>query len=103
MVLPVEITNMADISACEQTPETDVEHAVSFANPSRVERVCRNGICMRTGCRHQVLAGIDPVSKCFWTHVAEAYPRALAAALARMLDHGRKELQMQKLGEHLQF
>ena len=36
-----------------------------FSNPSGAERVCQNGICKRTGCRHIVLAGVDPVSKCF--------------------------------------
>ena len=55
----------------------------------RVERSCcppRPGVCSRTGCRHQRLEGVreDGV---FWTHVAEAYPRKLAEALAMMFHN----------------
>ena len=54
-----------------------------FCNPARVERICQNGTCKRTGERHTGLAGIVPVSKCFWTHIAEAYPRGLSPALTK--------------------
>ena len=74
-----------------------------FCNPSRAERVCQNGVCKRTGCRHIVLAGVDPVSKCFWTHLAEPYPRALAAALARMLHDARMQITHNKIGSRLGF
>ena len=70
---------------------------------SRVERICQNGTCKRTGGKHIVLAGVDPVSKCFWTHIAEQYPRGLAAALARMLHDSRKQLEHMQLGRHLGF
>ena len=40
------------------------------------------------------LAGFcnDPFSKCFWTHIAEAYPLALSTSLAKMLREGRMQL-----------
>ena len=52
----------------------------------------QNGTCKRTGERHTVLAGIDPVSKCFRAHIVEAYPRALSTSLAKMLHEGRMQL-----------
>ena len=74
-----------------------------FCNPARCERVYRNGVCMRTGRRHQVLAGVDPVSKLFWTHVAEAYPRGLARSLAKMLHDARQGLLFDAQRKRLQF
>ena len=74
-----------------------------FCNPARVERICQNATCKRTGERHTALAGIDPVSKCFWTHIAEAYPRALSTSLAKMLHEGRMQLDHLDHSQRLMF
>ena len=72
-------------------------------NPAGVEQKCRNGICLKSGHRHQVLAGVDKVSGLFWTHIAEAYPRGLASALARALHEGRLQLNQNRLQQQSQF
>ena len=74
-----------------------------FCNPSRAERICQNGTCKRNGCHHLVLAGVEPVSKMFWTHIAEAYPRSLSAALAKMLHEARLQLLHNENGARLNF
>ena len=69
-----------------------------FCNTTPIENNCQNGICTCSGHRHQVLAGIDPVSKCFGTHVAEPYPRGLSRGFAKMLHDAVAQRTHEKLG-----
>ena len=53
------------------------------------ERRCLHkprGCCKRTLRPHRALEGIDPVSKMFWTKIAEPYPASLSSALAKCFE-----------------
>ena len=43
----------------------------------------RGGWCDFSGCKHKTLEGRDPVSGCFWSHIAEPYPNTLVKKWSR--------------------
>lgn len=45
------------------------------------------GLCSRTGKRHIILKGQDPVSKQLWTHLAQPYPLSFCHKAAKTMIH----------------
>ena len=76
---------------------------LGFCNPAFLERKCRNGVCLKSGHPHQLFSGRHPVSKVFWTALAEPYPRGLCTNLVRMFEAAVAQLQHNKLPRLLQF
>ena len=51
------------------------------------------GGCSRSHKHHQILSGIDTVSKKRWTKIAEPYPRPLCRCLAKSLVESARNMQ----------
>ena len=77
----------------------------SYSNIVHVDKRCTGclgrGICSKSGQRHQQLSGVDPITKQFWTHIAEPYPRGLCTAIVRMLVEASQQLTHNRLGKLL--
>ena len=64
-----------------------------------LRRVCssRQGICDCSGRPHQIIQGIHPTKKVFWSSIAEPYPTPLCRAWAKMFQNARAVIEIGNL------